>query len=373
MFYSRFSMAVCVSLGASLTASVILAETPEVNAAQTLNLAKTSTNPESSSTSLGTNPIAQDNLSQLLVQPAIEDTQNIPLPIAPPNIEVKPTFLTRVANRVFFWRTPKNKYTAPVEPTIIVEVNGAPAVLETNLKETLQQVTVIEFEDFQTDIPRLRSMAVSAAQAVGYYKATFIFSKKSKNRLKVDVVTGAPVKIASQKIIITGEGETDSVFIQLQQQPDLNVGDTLNHGAYEQTKAKIVGVARDRGYFNGQYLKRDVQVDWPTQTADIELSYATGERYVFGDVTYKNSNPNKGLRLKPSVLAALQPFKAGEPYDAASLAKLSRNLQDTRYFNNIQVDAPTPDPLPDIVSDLKNRCRNQIKWMLSVLRPSLLK
>ncbi len=356
---SRFSTAVCISLGASLTASVILAEIPEVNPAPSLQVVQTSISQEGSTLLPVANPIAQDSISQPFAQSAVVDAQNSPNSVslsnteAKPSTDAKPSVLTRIANRVFFWRTPKNKYTAPVEPTIIVEVSGAPAVLETNLKEVLQQVTVIEFEDFQSDIPRLRSLAAAAAQAVGYYQATFIFSKKSKNRLKVDVVTGTPVKIISQKITITGEGEADPVFMQLQHKPDLNVGDTLNHGAYEQTKAKIVNIARDRGYFNGQYLKHDVQVTLPNQTADIELSYATGERYVFGDVTYKNSNPNKKLRLKPSVLAALQPFKAGEPYDAVSLAKLSRNLQDTRYFNNIQVDAPTPDPLPETVSDFK--------------------
>jgi translocation and assembly module TamA len=360
MLNSRFSTAVCLSLGASLSVSVVLAETPELDAPHAAKVANTSISQESSTSPAVPNPTVPNSPSQIstqiLTQPELADLPDLPeIPnlVSLPKIDVKPSLSTRIANRIFFWRTPKNKYTAPVEPKIIVEVKGAPEVLATNLKETLQQVTLIEFEDFQSDIPRLRSLAAGAAQAVGYYNAKFIFSKKSKSRLKVDVITGAPVKIVSQKIHITGEGEADPALIQLQQKPDLNVGDTFNHGTYEQTKAKIVSVARDRGYFNGQYIKHDVQVTLPTQTADIELSYATGERYVFGDVTYQNSNPNKKLRLKPSVLAALQPFKVGDPYDAASLAKLSRNLQDTRYFNNIQVDAPTPDPLPDMVSDFK--------------------
>ncbi|MFI4919883.1 MAG: autotransporter assembly complex family protein, partial [Legionellales bacterium] len=352
MLNSRFSTSVCVLLGMSLTAPSILAETADASAANSSS-ASTATvaKQDNAAVSSVVNPVAKDSATASSSKAAIEDTQNSPSPITLPSAEAKPSLLTRIANRVFFWRKPTNKYSVPVEPTINVDVSGAPEILETNLKETLKQVTVVEFDDFQSDLPRLRGLAVDAAQAVGYYTATFHFSKISNDRLKVDVVPDTPVIVASQKITITGDGATDKAFIQLQKKPDLKVGDTLNHGEYEKTKNKILNIGTEHGYFKGHYLTHDVQVTLPPKTADILLSYDTGVRYVFGDITYKNSNPKKKLPLKPSVLAALQPFKAGDPYDAASLAKLSRNLQDTRYFNNVQVDAPTPDIVPDNVAN----------------------
>jgi translocation and assembly module TamA len=144
------------------------------------------------------------------------------------------------------------------------------------------------------------------------------------------------------------------LFIAIQKKPDLKVGDTLNHGEYQKTKNRILSVATDHGYFKGHYLTHDVQVTLPPKTADIDLTFDSDVRYIFGNVTYKNSQPNQKLPIKPSVLAALQPFKAGEPYDAARLAALSRNLQDTRYFNNVQVDAPTPDAVTDNIATPKN-------------------
>lgn len=348
MLNSRFSTSVCVLLGVSLTAPSILAETTD-DASAAKAPAATVIKQDNTAVSAVVNPVAKESATQSSSKAAIEDTQNSPSPISLPTADAKPSFLTRIANRVFFWRKPKNKDTVPAEPTINVEVNGAPEILETNLKETLKQVTVLEFDDFQSDLPRLRGLAVDAAQAVGYYTATFHFSKTARDRLKIDVVPDTPVKVSSQKITITGEGETDKSFIRVQKNPDLNVGDTLNHGDYEKTKSRILSIATDHGYFKGHYLTHDVQVTLPPKTADIVLSYDTGVRYTFGDITYTNSNPNKKLPLKPSVLAALQPFKAGDPYDATSLAKLSRNLQDTRYFNNVQVDAPTPDTVPDDV------------------------
>ena len=341
----------CVLLGASLTASSIMAETSDANATNATNSSSVSAavaQEDSSPVSTVVNPVAKDNVTKT----AIEDVHNNPSPITLPSGDTKPNLLTRIANHIFFWRKPKSKYSVAAEPTISVTVNGAPEALETNLKETLKQITVDEFEDFQSDLPRLRGLAVEAAQAVGYYTATFHFNKTSHDHLLVDVVPDTPVTVSSQKITITGEGETDQAYIHLQATPDLKVGDTLNHGEYEKTKARILNVATDHGYFQGHYLVHDIQVTLPQKTADITLSYDAGVRYAFGDVTYKNSNPTKKLPLKPSVLAALQPFKLGEPYDAASLAKLSRNLQDTRYFNNVQVDAPTPDVVPDEIKPL---------------------
>jgi translocation and assembly module TamA len=354
MLNSRFSTTACVLLGASLTAPSILAEASDANTAHTSSVSTAVAREDSVPVSSVVNPVAKVGATKTASKAAIEDTQNFPTPIPLPPINVQPSLLTRIGDRIFFWRKPQNKDSAPIESSINVVVIGAPEALETNLKETLKQITVVEFEDFQGDLPRLRTLAVDAAQAVGYYTATFHFSKISSDRLKVDVVADTPVKVSSQKITVKGDGESDKAFILIQNTPDLKVGDRLNHGEYEKTKNRILDVATEHGYFKGHYLTHDVQVTLPPKTADIVLSYDSGVRYVFGDVTYKNSKPNKKLPLKPSVLAALQPFKAGEPYDAASLAKLSRNLQDTRYFNNVQVDAPTPDIALEDVSTQSN-------------------
>jgi len=271
-----------------------------------------------------------------------------PTPLPPPKLG----FWSRVHNVVFFWRKPivaESDGTVPAEPTISVKVYGAPDVLETNLKETLQQIRVSEMIDFQDDLARFRTMAQDAAQAVGYYNASFKFRRLSDNTIAVDVNPGEPVRVTSQKITISGEAKTDRSFIRLQNKPDINIGDVLNHGEYEKTKSKILNLALDHGYFKGHYLVHDVKVTLPPKTADITLAYDSGVRYRFGEITYKNSNGSSKLPLKPSVLALLQPFKEGQPYDAGQLAKLSRNLQDTRYFNNVQVDAPTPDPSEDEV------------------------
>ncbi|HEY4714041.1 MAG TPA: autotransporter assembly complex family protein, partial [Aquirhabdus sp.] len=345
MLNSRFSPSLCVLLGASLAAPSFAAET---NAPEPAS--------QSASGSTAVNPVAKDEVAKPSAAKkadaaldAVNATTTVPVNLLKPP---KPSLLTRMSRMVFFWRKPSpSEESIPADPTILVTVNGAPEALATNLRETLQQVHVVELEDFKSSLPRLRSLATDAAQAVGYYTATFRFSEADKQHLIVDVVADSPVKVSTQKILITGEGETDRAYIRLQKNPDLAVGDTFNHGEYEKTKSRIQNLATERGYFKGRYVTHDVQVTLPPKTADIVLAYETGVRYAFGDVIYKNSDPNKKLPLRPSVLATMQPFKAGDPYQASDLAKLSRNLIDTRYFNNVQVDAPTPEaPSEDAVS-----------------------
>ncbi|GAC1371370.1 MAG: autotransporter assembly complex family protein [Aquirhabdus sp.] len=344
MLNSRFSTSLCMVLGASLTAPSFADET---------NVAATkSTAPQPTSASITVNPVATNDVARVsdskkaeIAAKANESNASVPANILKPK---KTSLFTRIRNFVFFWRKPTEKQESiPAEPTILVTVNGAPELLETNLREALQQIQVVEFEDFQSTLPRMRALATDAAQAVGYYTAHFRFSKANDRRLIVDVVPDTPVKVTSQNIEIKGEGEQDRAYIRLKKNPDLAVGDTFNHGEYEKTKNKIQSLATERGYFKGHYLTHDVQVTLPEKTVDIVLAYDTGVRYAFGDVIYKNSNPNKKLPLRPSVLATMQPFQSGEPYKASDLAKLSRNLLDTRYFNNVQVDAPTPEAPSD--------------------------
>jgi len=264
----------------------------------------------------------------------------------------KPSFLKRIRNTIFFWQKPdplEDVDAPPPEPPINVKVNGAPDILEENLVETLKQISVEDFKDYQLDLPRFRSLAQDASQAVGYYNATFKFSKKDNKTLIVDVVPGDPVIVRSQKIEFTGDASKDNVFARIQSSPDLDVGDILNHGDYEKTKARISNLATERGYFKGHYLQHDVLVTLPERTADIALAYDSGVRYHFGKVIYKNSNGSDKLPLRLDLLQSMQPFKQGDPYNANTLARFSRNLLDTRYFNNVQVDAPTPEALPDDV------------------------
>ncbi|MFW2154185.1 POTRA domain-containing protein, partial [Acinetobacter gyllenbergii] len=80
-------------------------------------------------------------------------------------------------------------------------------------------------------------------------------------------------------IEFSGAGANTPQFQVIRLVPDLDVGDILNHGKYEQTKSRIVESASDNGYFDAYWRLHDVKVKQPEDTAAINLKYETGERY----------------------------------------------------------------------------------------------
>lgn len=234
---------------------------------------------------------------------------------------------------------------AALAPLTAEQREAALNLLEENLAASLARVTVEEFTDFNDSLPRLRGLARDAAQAIGFYDSQFFFSKTAADQLQVDVVAGEPVRVTSQDIKIDGQAQEQRRFQRIESQPDLAVGDVLNHAKYEQTKSRIASAALERGYFDGQWHAHDVQVTLPDHVADIRLIYQSGQRYQFGEIEFGTTVEGAALPVRRALLEALVPFQAGDDYDARDVQTLSRQLLDTRWFNNIEVTAFTPDTI----------------------------
>ncbi|XID75956.1 autotransporter assembly complex family protein [Alkanindiges sp. WGS2144] len=253
----------------------------------------------------------------------------------------KPNIFKRVWYH--FW-PPKGELAAAM-PTIDVDVIGASDLQSDNIRARLEQYTVEAFTDFRASLPQLRSMAREASEAVGYYNSVFRFEQINADTLRVHVTPNEPVLVTSQDIRFEGEATEDNSFLRIQKEPDLKVGDQMNDQLYEQTKTRISTAATEKGYFDGYWIMHDVKVTLPDNTADINLAYDSGERYKLGSVEFKNTDPDKPLPLKEELLRQLVPFEENDEYGSWKVNGLSRNLSDTRYFNNVQVDLVIPDPI----------------------------
>jgi translocation and assembly module TamA len=257
--------------------------------------------------------------------------------------EKRPNIFQRIWRRFGPNKDSENDLEAP---TVSVNVSGAPDVLADNIRAYLRRVTVADLADFRIALPRLRSLSRDAAHAVGYYQATFRFSASDDNeQVFVSVEPNAPVTVSKKNIVISGEGRGNPAFDPILDQPDLAIGDRLDHGLYEKTKSRIVNLASEQGYFDAGWQTKDVQVILPDNVAEIDLNYGTGPRYKFGAIHFENVGDDPTLPVEPRLLAQLLPFKEGDYSDAGDVAKLSRNLLDTRWFNGIQVDTVTPEPI----------------------------
>lgn len=250
-------------------------------------------------------------------------------------------FFRKIWNRFH----PENLLSAEKIPRISAEVTGAPPVLATNIKAKLSSFTQESFEDFNVALPQLRVLTNQAAQAVGYYNATYKFERVSDNKVKVIVTPNEPVHIKDQNIEFSGAGENLPQFQVLRLVPEQDKGDIFNHGKYETTKTKIVNTASDNGFFDSYWRMHDAKISQPEKVAEINLKYETGERYELKQVEYRMSDPSKPLPLTQKVLDSLAPWKEGDDYAFWRVNGLANNLTNTRYFNYTLVDTIKPDPV----------------------------
>lgn len=240
---------------------------------------------------------------------------------------------------------PNKEGDAVVIPKITTEVEGAPSLLATNIKNKLSTFTQEAFEDENTALPQLRTQVQQAAQAVGYYNATFKFERLSHKKVKVIVVPNQPVIVSEQNIDFVGAGRNLAQFQIIRLLPEIEVGDILNQGKYEKTKTKINDVALDNGYFDGYWRLHDLKIQLPENKADINLRYDTGERYTLGDVEFRMSDSSKPFPLTMKVLKSMVPWQSGDDYAFWRVNTLANNLTNSRYFNWSLVETVKPDPI----------------------------
>ena len=174
-----------------------------------------------------------------------------------------------------------------------------------------------------------------AMRAVGYYH-----SKAEKNlRFNTDcwqaefkITPGPPVIIDSIDIAIEGEAKEDPEFLALRKTFDQQVKSVLNHGRYEAMKSKIESLAMERGYFENKFIEKKLLIDKEQNTAQIELSFDSGQRLFFGKVEIDQDI------LNPDFVEKFVPIQPGDYYSASVLSKTHDNLSRSGYFKSIDIE-----------------------------------
>ncbi|CAM3933243.1 autotransporter assembly complex family protein [Psychrobacter arenosus] len=230
-----------------------------------------------------------------------------------------------------------------------------------NIKASLEDITVQSIEDFTAALPRLRQTALNAAKAVGYYEVTLRLKRTTDDQIDVIIEElGEPVLVDSRLIDVRGEGGDDPKFQALEKSLPPQEKDIFNHGVYKSSKAALETLSSNEGYFDQYWLNKSVDIILPDNTADVDLIYDTGERYKFDEIvffTYDSENneltrdPNK-LPVKPELLRKLLGFEAGDPYYRPDITKFSNDLSATRYFNTVNVEVILPSEAEDKAATL---------------------
>jgi translocation and assembly module TamA len=184
-----------------------------------------------------------------------------------------------------------------------------------------------------------------ALEAFGYYDAAITAQVAEPTpecwHVRLTIAPGAPTTVANVSVALLGEARDDAAMTGLVDAFPLEPGSTLRHGDYRAFKGRLEALANERGYVEGRFTDERVDVYVERSDADIRLTYDSGPRYTFGNVTFATD------ALSERVLQSFATFAPGEPYDAAAVAQLQRELAGAEYFARVNV-VPELDAARDL-------------------------
>lgn len=175
-----------------------------------------------------------------------------------------------------------------------------------------------------------------ALEPFGYYQVQ-IDSKLARDkddwRIQYRISLGEPVRFTEIDVRIDGVGEQDTELRKALKKIDIKLGDPARHRRYESLRSSLQKLAVERGYLDATYTKHELRIDLPALSAKIVLHLDTGSLYRFGAVNFGYSG------LDEELLQRYVQFKAGDPYSNRRLIELQRALEDSNYFEKVDVQS----------------------------------
>src|SRR5262249_3467254 len=102
-------------------------------------------------------------------------------------------------------------------------------------------------------------------------------------------------------------------------------------------EGRVAAVLRNRGYADATVRPRRVVVDHEGHTLQPTFHFASGELVHLGEVKVVGKS-----RTRPGWVGGLAPWRKGDVYDPAKVAKLEQRLRDSGVFNSVTVSIAPP-------------------------------
>lgn len=227
-------------------------------------------------------------------------------------------------------------------PSPSIRISGTNPRVEENIRAHLSVAT----ERCNTDLrrlnrllPQVNSDIERAAQALGYYGATFTSEFIEANgcwALDIEVNQGEPISFGEVNVDIASD-ETRTLtandpFATLLEDSPVRTGSQLVHSDYENLKSDLSATAVENGYFSARFTRSELRVDLQRNRADVQIEFDPGERFRFGAI---HITPIEALSQR--FIARFVPFEAGTPYSTDALIELRDSLNSSQYFSDVSV------------------------------------
>jgi translocation and assembly module TamA len=221
-----------------------------------------------------------------------------------------------------------------------IDFEGLKGELEAAARNNLELQQYVDRSLSPSQANRLLAKAneeiAAALQPYGYYHVEVESdlargAQEGDYRATFRVRLGEPVTIANARIAVEGSA---SELPQIQRAIGAfhpRVGERLEHGVYEASKASITNQLLSLGFFDVKAETHRVAVLRSARSADIDLKWTSGERYRFGDVSFSDT------QFDEEFLRRYVPWEADTYYSVEDMLTLQQRFVDADYFSSVSV------------------------------------
>ena len=236
---------------------------------------------------------------------------------------------------------------------IEIQISGVDAKLEKNVRLFLsleqQKDHPLMSEGRMRRLYRKGKDEIAAAlQPYGYYRSTIesslVETEPGKWLASYTIDPGTAVPIALADIRVSSPMAEDPTFKELLDTEAPHVGESFSHIEYDKFKADLSKLAAEEGYFRARFTEHRVEIDLQGYEARIYLDYDGGPRFRFGEIVMQQEV------LDPGLLERYLNFQRGDPYSLDKLIELQFALNNSDYFQTVEVSpgkiSPGSDEVP---------------------------
>ncbi|MEO7773342.1 MAG: autotransporter assembly complex family protein [Steroidobacteraceae bacterium] len=228
--------------------------------------------------------------------------------------------------------------TLAATPRVSIEIEGLSGEQADAARDNMELQQFLEREVSATQLGRLvergREQIRKALEPYGYYDAQVesdLAQADGQYRAIYKVTPGERVMIRAASVTVNGPGSQFGPVASALRAFVPKVGAPLEHGPYEASKANVTAVLQGAGYFDAQLDRHRVEVTRAARSADLDVSWNSGERYRIGAVHFA------AAQFPEEFLQGYLPWRPDAYYDVEELLALQQRLVDADYFTSVSV------------------------------------
>lgn len=233
-----------------------------------------------------------------------------------------------------------------------IEISGIDARLEKNVRlylslEQQKSHPLMSEARLRRLHQKARDEIAAALQPYGYYRprieSSLVESDDERWLASYRIDPGPALKLALVEFRLTSPMAEDADFRQLVETEAPRVGEDFSHVKYDEFKTDLAKLAAEEGYFRAHFTEHRVEIDLNAYEARIFLEFDGGPRFRFGEIIIDQQV------LDPELLERYLTFQPGDPYSLDKLIEFQHGLNNSDYFQLVEVSPGDPSPGSDTV------------------------